>query len=365
MEFNARKCHSHPAEEKVFIDWIQEQSQRGYPLTHCVLEERANTILRVRKGPDFAVGGMWVSRFLDTHKDKIGVYWAWALDHTGGNSLNLTAVGYYFDALEKLNRENDISAGNWYAVDEMGLALGLVDKIQVIGEAGKKVQHKLQDGNRKIVTVLKTICADDTSLCPTVVFKGQRLLKKSLPRVLILDGHASHCTLAFLDLAISYNIFVVSYPPHTTHRLQGLDVVIFTVLKHHWFMLRDLREQRSGLPVKKEDFLEILAPAQTTTLTSALILKAFCKTSAYPIDQTVISAEEMAPSQETTNQVVFLVSPVKAEQSLQPIVSQSPQGQELRRRWLIERMRRERRRTRSLTDSSILRPSHRSSGQRQ
>jgi hypothetical protein len=50
-------------------------------------------------------------------------------------------------------------------------------------------------------------------------------------RVLILDGHSSHHTLAFLEFAQAHNIIVLGYPPHCTHALQGLDVVCFARTK--------------------------------------------------------------------------------------------------------------------------------------
>lgn len=146
-------------------------------------------------------------------------------------------------------------------------------------------------------------------------FDKQTKGKNEFPRVLMVDGHASHCSLTFLDRAAGLGIYVVSYPPHTTHALQGLDVIIFAVLKHNWKMLRDARERGAGLPLKKEDFLVMYHAARIPTLTPANIIEAFRKTGAHPINRDAISAEMMVPSEETTNQVIFpayLSSPVKA-----------------------------------------------------
>lgn len=134
-------------------------------------------------------------------------------------------------------------------------------------------------------------------------------------RVLIIDSHASHMTLAFLDHVAELNIHVVSYPPHTTHALQGLDVVVFALLKRHWQAVRDQRERKTSLPVKKEDFLLLYTAARTATLTPAIIIEAFRKTGAYPVNREAISAEQTAPSQETAMYTTFpasLASPVKA-----------------------------------------------------
>jgi len=45
------------------------------------------------------------------------------------------------------------------------------------------------------------------------------------PVLLILDVHASHTkNLGVIDLASSNGVIMLSLPPHTTHRLQPLDV---------------------------------------------------------------------------------------------------------------------------------------------
>ena len=40
-------------------------------------------------------------------------------------------------------------------------------------------------------------------------------------RLLIVDGHTSHFTRAFLEYAKESNIHVLCLPPHTTHALQS------------------------------------------------------------------------------------------------------------------------------------------------
>ena len=41
---------------------------------------------------------------------------------------------------------------------------------EVIGTAGKCVQHQQKTGNRENITVIVTICADGTSMPPAVIF---------------------------------------------------------------------------------------------------------------------------------------------------------------------------------------------------
>jgi hypothetical protein len=49
-------------------------------------------------------------------------------------------------------------------------------------------------------------------------------------RLLYVDGHGSHVTLGFLEYCAANRILVVRFPPHATHTVQPLDVVVFKSL---------------------------------------------------------------------------------------------------------------------------------------
>jgi len=51
-------------------------------------------------------------------------------------------------------------------------------------------------------------------------------------RLLLFDGYRSHVNIIFLEFCIKHKIVPFCLPPHTTHRLQPLDVAIFTLYKH-------------------------------------------------------------------------------------------------------------------------------------
>ena len=54
------------------------------------------------------------------------------------------------------------------------------------------------------------------------------------PILLITDSHKSHETREVLVLAHQHQIILFSLPPHTTHKLQPLDVAIFGPLQNAW-----------------------------------------------------------------------------------------------------------------------------------
>lgn len=55
-------------------------------------------------------------------------------------------------------------------------------------------------------------------------------------RLLIPDGHSSHCVLEFSQFTRNHNISLVCLPPHTTHHLHPLDVEIFESLADSYYL---------------------------------------------------------------------------------------------------------------------------------
>ena len=51
-------------------------------------------------------------------------------------------------------------------------------------------------------------------------------------KLLLVDGHSSHVNLRFIDYCDKNRIILGVLPPHSTHRLQPLDVGIFSPLAH-------------------------------------------------------------------------------------------------------------------------------------
>ena len=118
-------------------------------------------------------------------------------------------------------------------------------------------------------------------------------------RLLIVDGHNSHYSFEFLNYTRTHQIHVLCYPTHTTHIYQGLDVVVFSVLKQHWAEEKTKWEENGG-EVTKETFLKIYSVAHIRTLTPGLIWKVFEKTGVFPFNPMVVSPEMMALSKETS-----------------------------------------------------------------
>jgi hypothetical protein len=119
-------------------------------------------------------------------------------------------------------------------------------------------------------------------------------------RLLLVDGHNSHYTRGFLQYACENQIAVLCYPAHTTHVYQGLDVVIFSILKKNIGDERRAYEKRTGIAMSKMNFLEIYGNAHLKTMTEENIKMAFCKTGTWSVNPDVITPEMMAPAKVTS-----------------------------------------------------------------
>jgi hypothetical protein len=128
-------------------------------------------------------------------------------------------------------------------------------------------------------------------------------------RLLLVDGHNSHYTRAFLEYARQHRIHVLCYPAHSTHIYQGLDVAVFGVLKQCWSEERDKWEREKGEKVTKSNFLAIYGAAHIRALTSETIKSAFRKTGVWPFNPKVVTDEMLAPARESSNQGHLPITP--------------------------------------------------------
>nr|POE44883.1 hypothetical protein CFP56_78935 [Quercus suber] len=94
----------------------------------------------------------------------------------------------------------------------------------------------------------------------------------------------------FLDWCQSHKILVAVYPPHSTHRLQPLDVGLFSPLAIYYSQRLDaFIHQSQGLSaVTKRDFLQLFWPAYQRAFSVNNILSAWSKTGIHPLNPAVI-----------------------------------------------------------------------------
>jgi hypothetical protein len=120
------------------------------------------------------------------------------------------------------------------------------------------------------------------------------------PILLIYDGHGSHETLELLRHAKANNIILLSLPPHTTHRLQPLDVGVFGPFSRAWTARCDDIIEQEGREMPRERFVQEYMDVRNQSFKPTTILAAWRKSGATPVDPDVFDDTDYAPSLATS-----------------------------------------------------------------
>ena len=159
-----------------------------------------------------------------------------------------------------------------YNMDEKGFQLGVHNRANVIVRHRCYPPIEKMEGVRELTTVAECTYADNSMLPPMVIYKGKGLYrgwftevddqdakfahsakgymtdklaigwlqafdtvtkehKRGQPRFLLMDSHCTHYSPKMIRYAVENNIIMMSYPGHSTHLLQPLDVRLFSQLQ--------------------------------------------------------------------------------------------------------------------------------------
>jgi hypothetical protein len=285
------------------------------------------------------VSDSWVTRFLQRHNAHLITKWSAGIDRNRHQADSRERYQLYFDLLHSKIQQYSVEARNTYNMDEKGFFVGITARSKRIFTKRTWVEEKrtaaIQDGSRKWITLLACVCASGEALPPALIYQGSSGLQSSWLddvevgkhevffsnsptgwtnndlgiawleqvferftkskarrqyRLLILDGHGSHVTSDFIDFCDSNKILLAIFPPHATHSLQPLDVVVFAPLAAEYSRELDRRSQRSqGLATaKKDSFFKVFWEAWSSTMKPELILKSFQATGVWPMDAEVV-----------------------------------------------------------------------------
>jgi hypothetical protein len=284
------------------------------------------------------VGRAWSQRFCKRHQDVLLSKYLTGIDRQRIHADNKDSYKEYYDALKALVDKYEVLPCNQYNIDEKGFMIGVVTKTKRIFTKylhdDRRLLGVLQDGNREWITVVGAICADGTAVPPMLIYKAvsgllqdswvqdfsglihnafftssptgwtndnialewiqaifDRYTKEKARngrdwRLLFVDGHGSHVTIRFLDYCYNNRIIVAVFPPHSTHRLQPLDVSLFAplALRYSQQLQQHIYDSEGFSGVSKRDFFRLFWPAFNASFTAANIESGFRKTGIYPIN---------------------------------------------------------------------------------
>jgi hypothetical protein len=212
--------------------------------------------------------------------------------------------------------------------DETGYRIGIGGDDTVLTYHPDRPGTLPSDTNREHLTVSECISAGGYVLPPVIIIKGKALLRSyfegmpddwlvttsetgyindaislaiikhidkhsiqrqvGLKRLLLLDNHECHLSIAFLEYAEKHNFILFALPPHTTHFLQPLDVGCFQPNKHYHRKAVNLSARMGNQYYSKLDFLQDLQNIRQQTFKETTIKSSFKRCGIWPFEPDVI-----------------------------------------------------------------------------
>ena len=259
--------------------------------------------------------------------------------------INRKIAHHYDDLHEWFQRYHDIKEKysildtDCYNVDETGFRIGIGRDQWVITREATRSIYFASSSNRELVTVMETVSGDGCVLPPFIIVPGSLhmedwYLKTSISddsllgvsetgytndilamswlehferfssgrqegawRLLLLDGHKSHSTREFIEFCDEHKILPFFFPPHCTHLLQPLDVVVFQPYRHYHAEAVDQATRSGCSEFDKMEFLNAIDSIRLSTFKPSTIISSFRKTGLIPFDPEIVLAK-LSPAEQ-------------------------------------------------------------------
>lgn len=132
--------------------------------------------------------------------------------------------------------------------------------------------------------------------------KFQEFVKCSpeIPILLLMDNHVAHRTYDVIKFCRENGIHVVSFPPHTSHQLQPLDVSVFSPFQSSAnTLLSDWVKCNPGRTMTIHDMTPVFNRALENAATERNIKSGFRASGIYPLDRQVFQDIDFMPAETT------------------------------------------------------------------
>lgn len=259
--------------------------------------------------------------------------------------FNEVQVKKFFDILKEVREAYKFEPYNIYNLDESGLSTVPSRQPKVLSPIGTKRVAKIVSAERgKTITVVCAMNAIGSYVPPFIIYPRKRMRPEFLtggppgcvgyaqdtgymtsevfllylqhfvkhtkpttekPILLLLDNHASHVSLPAINFCREHSVVMLGFPPHTSHRLQPLDVAFFGPLKRYYSDACDnFMVSHPGQVIGEKDVASLLRIAYLKAATSGNAVSGFSATGIEPYNSSIFSESDFAPAA-TTNREIF------------------------------------------------------------
>ena len=124
-----------------------------------------------------------------------------------------------------------------------------------------------------------------------------RNIPRTLPVLLIQDGHSSHVSIELVELARENGVYLLCLPSHTSHILQPLDVGVFKSFKTNFSKAcQKYLFERPGQVITTNAIASLVHKALYCSFSAMNILSGFRKCGIHPLNPGEVSDRQLAPS---------------------------------------------------------------------
>lgn len=134
------------------------------------------------------------------------------------------------------------------------------------------------------------------------------------PILLILDNHCSHISLPIYEFCKNHGIVMVSIPPHTSHKLQPLDLTLFGPLKNAYSKQCNLFLKRKIMDGEKEnkltpyDIAEVFKLAYEQVANVEKGVSGFLAAGICPLNSEKFDENDFAPAENLIDHAMLEIS---------------------------------------------------------
>lgn len=329
-------------QEEMLAHYLKQASKMHYglsPLESRKLAYQYAVRLNV-KYPDSwtrneRAGKEWFFGFMRRHS-SLSIRRPEATSLSRSTSFNKKNVGDFFTNVADVYKRHNFQAHRIWNCDETGLTT-VHRPSKVVGQKGMKQVGQVTSGERgQLVTLCCFINAAGNTIPPVFIFPrvnfkpymlnqappdslglahksgwmtGENFIlalkhffkyTKCTPQdpvVLFLDNHESHISVEVIQEAKDNGVYLITFPPHCSHRLQPLDVAVYGPFKarfnqacDNWMM------SHGGMPITIYNIAELAGIAFNGALNKDNIRKGFEKTGIWDFQPNVFSDDDFLMS---------------------------------------------------------------------
>lgn len=343
--------------EEELANYCMQMDKNYYGVTAADLKRMAfqlvlrNNIPHPFSLPKKKAGKKWMKLFMARHP-ALSFRKPESLSKARVQGFTAENVKTFFELLKPELQKINFNPNKIFNVDETGITTVQHKVRKILTMKGKREVHKLSSAERgALVTIVTCMSASGQFIPPLMVFPRKNMKAELLdgappgtiggchpsgwiqpelftkwlihfmsivkpskkdPVLLILDGHYSHTrNLDVIDIARDNGIIIICLPPHSTDRMQPLDVSFMFPLKTYYAQeIENWLTNHPGRVVTHYQIGEIFGKAYAKACKIDTAVNGFRKTGIFPINENIFVDSPHAPSSSGANNTTPLANDI-------------------------------------------------------